>query len=134
MTDSEFGATTQRPRRVGYPDLVELKNAIRVNGADEVFLSKLDHLPRFGPSVNVATGYNYQGKHRSIAPSSATALFDCQPDYQELPTWQEDISEVRKFTDLPPAAVNFIELFENELKLPVTKIGVGAERNQVILH
>ncbi len=132
--DSEFGATTQRPRRIGYPDLVELKNAIRVNGADEIFLSKLDHLPRFGNSVKVATGYKYQGEYHAVAPSSARALFDCQAQYQTLPTWQQDISTVRKFAELPPEAVQFVKLFEQQLNLPITKIGVGAERNQVILR
>ncbi len=134
VTDSEFGATTQRPRRIGYPDLVELKNAIRVNGADEVFLSKLDHIPRFGPNVKVAIGYKYKGKDRSIAPSSATALFECQPDYREVPTWQLDISTTRKFAELPSEAAGFVKLFEDQLNLPVTKIGVGAGRNQVILR
>ena len=132
--DSEYGKTTQRTRRIGYPDLVELKNAIRVNGADEIFLSKLDHVPRFGPSVKVATSYAYQGKKRSIAPSSATALFDCRPNYQELKTWDQNISNNRKFAELPPEASAFVKLFETELGLPVTKIGVGAERNQVILR
>lgn len=133
-TDSEYGKTTQRPRRIGYPDIVELKNAIRVNGADEIFLSKLDHVRRYGSSVKVATAYTYKGEPRPIAPSSAATLFDCQPVYQELPTWQEDISGIRDFAQLPEEAAAFVKLFEQELKLPVTKVGVGAERNQVILR
>lgn len=134
QADSEYGATTKRLRLIGYPDLVELKNAIRVNGADEIFLSKLDHVPRFGSTVKVATAYTYKGEQRAIAPSSAAALFDCQPVYQELPTWQADISSIRNFDTLPKEAAAFVKLFENELKLPVTKVGVGAERNQVILR
>lgn len=130
--DSEFGATTKRPRRIGYPDVVELKNAIRVNGADELFISKLDHVPRYGETVKVATAYTYKGKQQTIAPSSATALYECQAEYQELPTWTEDISPIRDFAKLPTAAADFIKLFETELQLPVTKVGVGAERNQVI--
>jgi adenylosuccinate synthase len=132
--DSEFGATTKRSRRIGYPDLVELKNAIRVNGADEIFLSKLDHIPRFGDKVKVATAYTYKGEQRTVAPSSATALGECQPVYQILPTWTDDISGVRNFDELPPEAAAFVSLFEAELKLPVTKVGVGAKRNQVILR
>jgi adenylosuccinate synthase len=134
VTDSEYGATTKRPRRIGYPDLVELKNAIRVNGVDEIFLSKLDHVPRFGPTVKVATAYAYQGSERTVAPSSAVALADCRPIYQELPTWQQDISTVRSFDELPPEAEALVKLFETELGLAVTKIGVGAERKQVILR
>lgn len=133
-TDSEYGATTKRPRRIGYPDTVELKNAIRVNGADEIFLSKLDHVPRYGNIVKVATSYNYKGSSRKIAPSSATALYDCRAEYQELPTWPDDISGVRDFDKLPSAAANFVALLERELQLAITKIGVGAERNQVIVR
>jgi adenylosuccinate synthase len=134
VADSEYGATTQRARRIGYPDVVELQNAIRVNGADELFLSKLDHVPRFGPTVKVATAYTYKGEERLVAPSSATALYDCQPVYRELPTWQADISPVRQFDELPDEAKAFIKLFEEKLSLPVSKIGVGAKRNQVILR
>jgi adenylosuccinate synthase len=133
-TDSEYGATTKRPRRVGYPDVVELKNAIRVNGADELFISKLDHVKRFGPTVKVATAYEYRGEQRSVAPSSAVALADCRPVYQELPTWQPDISPVRSFEELPKEAKEFVKLFETELGLPVSKVGVGAGRKQVILR
>jgi adenylosuccinate synthase len=132
LTDSEFGATTQRPRRIGYPDIVELKNAIRVNGADELFLSKLDHVPRYGDTVKVATAYTCDGQPRPIAPSSAKLLADCRPEYQELPTWQTEISDLRNFDKLPAEAQAFVKLFEAELKLPVSKIGVGAQRNQVI--
>jgi adenylosuccinate synthase len=132
VVDSEYGATTKRPRRIGYPDLVELKNAIRVNGADEIFLSKLDHVPRYGKSVKVAVSYDYQNSLRQVAPSSAAALYDCQPKYLELATWQENISDIRNYKDLPKTAAEFVSLFEEHLKLPVTQIGVGAERKQVI--
>ncbi|HSX46161.1 MAG TPA: adenylosuccinate synthetase [Candidatus Saccharimonadia bacterium] len=131
-TDSEYGATTKRPRRIGYPDLVELKNAIRVNGADELLLTKLDHVPRYGESVKIATAYDYNGQKRAVAPSSAAALYDCRPIYQEMPTWQADISGVRDFANLPAEAQAFVKMFEDELGLPVNHIGVGAERGQVI--
>jgi adenylosuccinate synthase len=133
-TDSEYGVTTQRPRRIGYPDLVELRNAILVNGVDELAISKLDHVPRYGELVPVATSYTYQGKKRRSAPSSAMALAHCEPTYKQLPTWTPAISDVRDYADLPPTAVEFIELFETELGVPVTKIGVGPHRSQVILR
>jgi len=133
-TDSEYGVTTKRPRRIGYPDLVELRNAILINGVDELAISKLDHVPRYGTSVPIATSYNYKGKRRRTAPSSALALADCQPNYEELPTWTETISGVRDYADLPPTAVAFVKRFETELGVPVTKIGVGPHRSQVILR
>jgi adenylosuccinate synthase len=132
-TDSEYGVTTKRPRRIGYPDLVELRNAIRVNGIDELAISKLDHVPRYGDSVPVATSYTYRGAHRQTAPSSALALSQCQPNYQPLKTWQQEISGIRQYSELPPAASDFVKFFETELGVPVTKIGVGPNREQVIL-
>ena len=133
QADSEYGATTQRPRRIGYPDLVELRNAIRVNGVDELAVSKLDHVPRYGNNLLVATSYTYQGKTRLTAPSSAAALENCKPNYEQQKVWSQDVSKVRKFQDLPPEAQQFIELFETELGVPVKKIGVGPERKQVII-
>ena len=133
-TDSEYGVTTNRPRRIGYPDLVELRNAILINGVDELAISKLDHVPRYGGSVPVATSYTYRGKRRRMAPSSALALAECTPNYEQLATWTEPISDIRNYTDLPAAAAAFVELFEAELGVPVTRIGVGPRRSQVILR
>ncbi|HEY5442379.1 MAG TPA: adenylosuccinate synthetase [Candidatus Saccharimonadales bacterium] len=133
-TDSEYGVTTKRPRRIGYPDLVELRNAILVNGVDELAISKLDHVPRYGAEVPVATSYTYRDKQRRTAPSSALALAACEPNYQRLKTWTEPLNDVRDYAKLPPAAAAFVELFATELNIPVTKIGVGANRSQVILR
>ncbi len=133
-TDSEYGVTTKRPRRIGYPDLVELRNAILVNGVDELAISKLDHVSRYGPVVPIATSYTYRGKHRLTAPPSARDLAECQPNYKRLKTWSQELSDVRRYEDLPQAAVDFVQLFETELEVPVTKIGVGPWRNQVILR
>jgi adenylosuccinate synthase len=130
--DSEYGATTQRARRIGYPDLVELRNAVRVNGVDELAISKLDHVQRYGDTVLVATSYAYQGEQRLNAPSSATALAECIPNYQEFKTWQMDVSGIREYGQLPAEAIGFIEVFQTGLGVPVKKIGVGPERNQVI--
>ncbi len=131
--DSEYGVTTKRPRRVGYPDLVELRNAILVNGVDELAISKLDHVPRYGPTVPVATSYTYQGVRRQTAPSSALALAECQANYQHLKTWRQELKNIRNYADLPAEAVAFVNLYETELGVPVTKIGVGPERRQVVL-
>jgi adenylosuccinate synthase len=133
-TDSEYGATTKRPRRIGYPDLVELKQAILINGADEIVLSKLDHVPRYGKTLKVATAYNCKGKLRQTAPSSALALAECTPSYKKMANWQQDISHVRNYAELPGPARALIDVFEEKLGVPITKIGVGPERNQVILR
>lgn len=132
LADSEFGSTTSRPRRIGYPDLVELRNAVQINGVDELAVSKLDHVPRYGNEIKLATSYNYHGTKRLTAPTSAMALDDCTPNYISLPTWDHDISDIREYAKLPPQAAAFIEMFSTELNLPVTRIGVGAGRRQVI--
>jgi adenylosuccinate synthase len=131
-TDSEYGKTTRRPRRIGYPDLVELRNAVRGDGVDELALSKLDHVPRYGKGLRVATSYTYNGVKRRTAPTSVAALEACQPDYMDCRNWTEDISGIRSYNELPAAAKDFVNLFETELGVPVTKIGVGPNRNQVI--
>lgn len=131
-TDSEFGATTGRPRRIGYPDLVELRNAVRGNGVDELAISKLDHLPRYGDDLKVAVSYTYEGEERRTAPTSVAALEKCTPNYRSCQNWTEDISGVRDYGELPDEAKKFLELFESELGVPVTKIGVGPGRTQII--
>lgn len=131
-TDSEYGVTTKRPRRIGYPDLAELRNAVIVNGVDEIAVSKLDHVSRYGKTVPVAVAYELDGKKLKFAPTSAELLAECKPIYKEMPTWEEDISTIRKYEELPHAAKDFIELIEKELETPVTRIGVGPNREQVI--
>lgn len=131
-TDSEYGATTKRPRRIGYPDLVELRNAVRGNGVDELAISKLDHVPRYGEHLQVAVSYTYKGSERLTAPSSVAGLEACRPNYRKCPNWTEDISGLRDYDELPKAAQDFVTLFETELGVPVTKIGVGPNRQQII--
>jgi adenylosuccinate synthase len=130
--DSEYGATTKRPRRIGYPDLVELRNAVRGNGIDELAISKLDHLPRYGDNLQVAISYTYEGKERRTAPTSVVGLEHCTPNYKQCANWTEDISHIRDYAELPAAAKDFVELFEQELGVPATKLGVGPERGQII--
>ena len=131
-TDSEYGVTTKRPRRIGYPDLAELRNAIIVNGVDEIAVSKLDHVPRYGKKVQVAIAYELDGKKLKFAPTSAELLAKCKPVYKEMPTWEQDISAIRVYEELAQAAKDFIDLIEKELETPVTRIGVGPNRDQVI--
>lgn len=132
--DSEYGATTGRERQVGYLDLPELKKAILVNGVTELAITKLDSLPKAGKTIPVATAYKHKNKQLAIAPSSAYQLAACQPIYEHLPSWKEDISAVRSFQDLPAQAQNFIKFLEKNLEIPVTMIGVGPYREQVILR
>ncbi len=132
--DSEYGATTGRERQVGYLDLPELRRAIWVNGVTELALTKVDVLPKLGKTIPVAVAYLYKGKRLAVAPTSAHQLADCRPVYERLPAWTEDISDVRDFQKLPAKAQDFVKFLERKLELPVTMIGVGPYRNQVIFR
>jgi adenylosuccinate synthase len=132
--DSEYGASTGRERMVGYLDLPELRRAIAVNGVTEIALTKYDVLTMFGDSMNVAVAYELDGKELKYAPSSASQLERCQPVYKQISLWPDDIAGVRKQSDLPQNARVLLEFLQEELGVPVTMIGVGPERDQIILR
>ncbi len=132
--DAEKGTTTGRVRRLGYLDITGIRRANMVNGTTELAITKLDWVPRYGKKIKVCTSYNYRGDTLTMAPDSAWALEKCEPVYEELSAWDEDITEVRSFSDLPSAAQKYIEAIENWTGLPVTYIGVGPRRDQVIIR
>lgn len=132
--DSEYGATTGRSRKVGYLDLPELRRAIAINGVTELALTKFDVLPRFGRTANIAVAYKLDGQTLQHAPSSAAQLERCEPVYETVELWTEDISGVRRRHDLPQKAQSLLAFLETELGVPITMVGVGPERNQIILE
>lgn len=132
--DAEKGTTTGRVRRLGYLDITGIRRANMVNGTTELAITKLDWVPRYGKTIKVCTSYNYHGETLEMAPDSAWALEKCEPVYEELSAWDEDITEVRSFADLPQAAQDYITALETWTGLPVTYIGVGPRRDQVIIR
>lgn len=132
--DAEVGTTTGRIRRLGYLDLPQLRRAQIVNGAHDMALSKLDWVPRNGNKVQICVAYKLDGAILSVAPASARELDKCQPVYEDLPTWQEDIQGIREFKDLPATAQRYVEFIEKQTDIPITMIGVGPQRDQVILR
>ena len=132
--DAEKGTTTGRIRRLGYLDITGIRRANMVNGTTELAITKLDWVPRYGRSIKVCTSYTYRGETLDMAPDSAWALEKCEPVYQELLAWDEDITEVRSFADLPQAAQDYVKAIETWTGLPVTYIGVGPRRDQVIIR
>jgi adenylosuccinate synthase len=130
--DAEKGTTTGRVRRLGYLDIAGIRRANMVNGTTELALTKLDWVPRYGKNIKVCTAYEYRGETLAMAPDSAWALEKCTPVYEELSAWDEDITEVRLFSNLPKAAQNYVQAIEKWTGLPVTHIGVGPRRDQVI--
>ncbi len=132
--DAEKGTTTGRIRRLGYLDITGIRRANMVNGTTELAITKLDWVPRYGKTIKVCTSYTYRGETLTMAPDSAWALEKCEPVYEELSAWDEDITEVRSFADLPQAAQDYISALETWTGLPVTYIGVGPRRDQVIIR
>lgn len=132
--DAEFGATTGRPRRVGWLDLPAIRTAIRDNGVSEVVLTKLDTLQRFKDhgSIKVAVTYNLSGKKLDQAPASALMLANCQPVYRQIKLWTGDVSQARSWSDLPTGAKEFIEFLQVELGTKISMVGVGPSREQLI--
>lgn len=133
--DAEKGTTTQRVRRLGFLDLPQIRRSLMVNGMlgqQEIALTKLDWVPRFGDEVDICTSYFRKGRQIDIAPDAAYKLVQATALYQKLPTWDEDIKDIRDYKDLPYNARNYIDFIETQTQTPITMIGVGPRRDQVI--
>lgn len=127
----EFGATTGRPRRCGWLDLVGLKYAIRVNGITNIALMKLDVLSGHD-KIEVCTSYRLDGQEIKDMPISTAELSRVEPVYRSLSGWQEDITQVRSIQDLPQAARDYIQFIGNELATPIDVVSVGPGREQTL--
>lgn len=130
--DAEVGTTTGRERRLGYLDLPGIRRAQMIDGDREHVITKLDWVPRYGDKLKVCSAYVRKGKMIDVAPDESYKLQQCTPLYEELENWTEDISEVRRFEDLPGAAKDYIEFIQQETDVPLTALGVGPRRDQVI--
>jgi adenylosuccinate synthase len=128
---AEFGVTTGRKRRCGWLDGVLLRYAARVNSLSDVFLTKLDVLSGFD-TVKVATAYRYQGETYDEFPPHQTIFHKCEPVYEELPGWSEDISSARTFGDLPETCQSYVRRIEELSGVPVTLVSVGPARDQTV--
>lgn len=130
--DAERGTTTGRTRRLGHLDLPQIRRSQMVNGTHEMALTKLDWVTRYGSTILICVAYERKGSIIEIAPDAAYKLEQSSPIYEELPGWEEDIQDIRKFEDLPANAQNYIRFLEEQTRVPITMIGVGPQRDQVI--
>ncbi|MFH0989577.1 MAG: adenylosuccinate synthase [bacterium] len=128
----EFGATTGRPRRCGWLDLVSLLYSIRVNGIQSMAITKLDVLDNFD-EINVCTGYNIGGTITTNFPTDTKALESIEPQYRRFPGWREKTSNIRSYKKLPPRAQRYIEFIGKALKTKVLMVSVGARRDQTLM-
>ncbi len=127
----EFGATTGRPRRCGWLDLVALKYAIRINGITNLALMKLDVLSGL-EKIEVCTAYKLDGQEIKDMPISTSELARVEPVYRTLPGWSEDISQIRSIQELPQAARDYIHFVGTELATPIDVVSVGPGREQTL--
>jgi adenylosuccinate synthase len=129
---AEFGATTGRRRRCGWLDTVILQNAVRLNGLTSLAVTKLDVLGELD-TLKICTGYQYKDEILNNFPASLNVLADCQPIYETLPGWSEDISGIKDLRDMPDSVNNYLQRIEALTETPIHMVSVGAERNQTIL-
>ncbi len=132
--DAETGTTTGRTRKLGYYDIPSVRRSHLVNGTDEMAITKLDWVPRFGDDLKVCVAYERKGRRISVAPDAAYKLEQSEPIYEALPNWDEDIQGVREFRHLPMAARGLVEFIEEQAGVRVSMIGVGPQRDQVIVR
>ena len=127
----EYGAATGRPRRVGGFDVVASRYGVRVQGATEIALTKLDVLAAL-PEIPVCTAYEIDGE-RTLSFPSGGALERAKPVYEYLPGFEgADISGCRSFAELPAAAQRYVRYVEEAVRCRVSYISVGAEREEYI--
>lgn len=127
----EYGATTGRPRRCGWLDLVALRYAQAVNGFTHLALTKLDVLSGLS-EIRVAVAYLLDGKRTEDFPPPAGELDRATPVYEVVPGWREDIRGVRDFADLPLAAQRYVRFVEEAVGVPVALIGTGPKTEDLI--
>ncbi|WP_209399544.1 adenylosuccinate synthase [Pseudozobellia sp. WGM2] len=127
---NEFGATTGRPRRCGWLDLIALKYAVQVNGVTELMMMKADVLSGF-ETLKICTAYNYKGQKITHLPYNIEAE-NVTPIYSEMKGWKEDLTKMSKPEEFPSALQDYIDFLEKELEVPIKIVSVGPDRTQTI--
>lgn len=128
---AEFGSTTGRPRRCGWFDGVVAKHAVRINGISEMAIMKLDVLSGLD-EIKIAVAYKLSGKTVKTCPLSANDFSKCKPVYETMKGWKEDISDIRRFKDLPVNAKRYLKRIEKLIEVPIKLVSVGSKRAQTI--
>ncbi|MEE9441949.1 MAG: adenylosuccinate synthase [candidate division Zixibacteria bacterium] len=128
----EFGATTGRPRRTGWLDLVQLKHACRINGIDKIAITKLDVLDHFD-EINVCTVYELDGEIIENIPTDMRRIADVKPIYKTFDGWQKSTQGVTSYTELPQKAREYVGFICRELNVELLLLSTGPAREQTVL-
>ena len=129
---AEFGVVTGRRRRCGWLDLISLKYSVRVNSLSELFITKLDVLSGL-EEIQLGVGYKYNDEILTDYPYDQKVAYEAEPIYETMQGWDEDITSIDKFEELPSNAQKYIKAIEDFIGVPITFISVGPERNQNII-
>ncbi len=127
----EFGATTGRPRRCGWLDLVALRYTAQVNGFTDIAVTKLDVLTGMD-ELKVATTYRYNGKESARFPSETQTLEKVEPRYETLPGWTADLRQASSFEELPTNAQDYLTFVQDFLGVRISLVSMGPKRTQTI--
>ncbi|MFF3021821.1 adenylosuccinate synthase [Gottfriedia sp. NPDC057948] len=125
----EYGTTTGRPRRVGWFDSVVVRHARRVSGITDLSLNSIDVLTGL-ETVKICVAYKFRGETITEFPASLKQLAECEPVYEELPGWTEDITGVKTLNELPVNARHYVERVSQLVGIPLSVFSVGPDRNQ----
>lgn len=128
----EFGATTGRPRRCGWIDLVALKYAVRVNGINELAITKMDVLNDF-EEIKLCTAYDIDGSTTDIFSLDLSEIEDVTPVYQSMPGWQKDVNQCTSIEELPHEAREYLRFVEEYLNVSLTLLSTGPNRDETIM-
>ena len=127
----EFGSTTGRPRRCGWFDAVIARHAVRINGLDEMAVMKMDVLSGLD-EIKIGTAYRIGGKICRNYPSSTFEFARCEPIYETVKGWKEDLSNVKRWSGLPVNARKYLKRLEVLMETPIKIISVGSKRKQTV--
>ncbi len=128
----EFGATTGRPRRMGWFDCVASRYGVQAQGATQAVLTVIDALG-YLDEIPVCVGYEVDGKILKDFPTTPT-LNRCKPVLEVLPGWKSDVRGIKKYEDLPENCRKYVEFIEKELGVPVTMVSNGPGRDELIVR
>jgi adenylosuccinate synthase len=132
-TGKEYGATTGRPRRCGWFDLVIARYAARINGLTSMAITKLDVLDSFD-EIKVCTNYRYKNSILREFPADLKIMESCEPIYKTMSGWKSRTQHITDYQNLPINAKKYIEYIENETAVPASIISVGPMRRKTIFH
>ena len=129
----EYGTTTGRPRRCGWIDLVLLRHTLRINGATDLAITKIDVLDGL-PTVKACVAYRKNGETVRSTCIADSELAQCEPVYEGFPGWEGPVRGMRSESELPSALAEFVDFIEQQVKVPIGIVSVGPDHDETVLR